>query len=211
MANILFSTAQIGDAYAPSLNAAFQQIYEESGIKPVVLSPLGGERTIAQEKSVGGTGASDHVKKRAVDINNQRQLRNWNQTRFLAIMAQHGWHNVTEAGTPFQNEPWHFANQSSTPAGGNVNPINNETSELMSFKLAYVTDNNGNLYTLFDLVHGRYDQTRDAGVANLWDLLYMPSGVSAQNFGSTAPNGSLGTLLTNGAFVHEAWPWKPKD
>lgn len=137
MAAIVYSTAQIGDAYAPSLNAAFTQIYQESGIKPIVLSPLGGERTLAQEKSVGGTAASDHVKKRAVDIDNQRQLRNWNQARFLAIMAFWGWRNVTEGGTPFTKEPWHFANQSSQPAGGGAVPINTEQKVLDMIGLVY--------------------------------------------------------------------------
>lgn len=156
MATILYSTEDIGDAYAPSLNAAFTQIFAESGIKPQVLAPVGGARTSAQEKALGGTDASDHVKKRAVDINNQRELRNWNQARFLAIMASFGWHNVTEQGTPFPTEPWHFANQSSTPTGGGSTPIDTDKEDEDMEIIVHVSDTSGKTTKI-----GQYYYVRD--------------------------------------------------
>jgi len=123
MATIIYSTEDIGDAYAPSLNAALEEIHAASGIIPSVLSPLGGLRTLAQELALHGSPQSDHVKGRAVDINNQRQLRNWNEPKFLAILAAHGWHNIQIDGAPFPAEPWHFANHSTVPASEGSHPI----------------------------------------------------------------------------------------
>lgn len=114
---------------------------------------------------------------------------------------------------PLTNDPNHCRVSPGTETVAlNVAGLDNSTTipeDLMSFKLGYVTDNNGKLYTLFDLVHGRYDQTRDQGTADLWDLLYMPPGVNAQDFGSPASNGSLAILLSGGGFVQQKWPWAP--
>lgn len=123
-----------------------------------------------------------------------------------------------DRGLPYLGHSPYFGNQvlaGVSPASIGQTPIDNggapaaAPEDLMSFKLGYVTDNNGALYTLFDLTHGRYAQTRDQAVANLWDLLYMPPGVPAQDFGSPASNGSLAVLLSGGGFVSEPWPWKP--
>lgn len=117
MATILFNGEDIGDAYAPSLNAAFRELYLASGRAPLVKSPLGGRRTLWQAIRLGTGSRSDHYKGRAVDIDNQRWFRNWNEPRFLGILAKHGWRNVQINGDPFPREPWHFANQSAHPAG----------------------------------------------------------------------------------------------
>lgn len=125
MATILFNAEDIGDAYAPSLNAAFRELYLASGQAPRVKAPLGGKRTLAQALAVPGAAGrnSDHFKGRAVDIDNQRWFRNWNETRFLAILAKYGWHNVQINGRPFPSEPWHFANQSTIPQGSSGIPL----------------------------------------------------------------------------------------
>jgi hypothetical protein len=117
MAVILFNGEDIGDAYAPSINAAFRELYLASGMAPRVKSPLGGRRTLAQAIKLGTGARSDHYKGRAVDIDNQRWFRNWNEARFISILAKYGWRNVQIDGRPFPLEPWHFANQSTRPAG----------------------------------------------------------------------------------------------
>jgi hypothetical protein len=117
MATILFNGEDIGDAYAPSLNAAFRELYLAAGRPPIVKSPLGGKRTLWEAIKLGTGARSDHYKGRAVDIDNQRWFRNWNEARFISILAKYGWRNVQIDGRPFPLEPWHFANQSSRPAG----------------------------------------------------------------------------------------------
>lgn len=123
-------TVQIGDNYGPSLNAAFAQLRTESGIIPLVLAPYGGTRTPAQETAIHGPADSDHVKQRAVDINNQRIIRNWNEPRFLIIMSAHGWYNMTVTGQPFPTEPWHFATHSTTPTDTHVQPLPNKETTM---------------------------------------------------------------------------------
>lgn len=126
MAAIAHSTENIGDAYAPSLNAAFADLASAFGFWPVVLAPYGGARTVAEQRAINPAISpllSDHVKGRAVDINNQRSFRNVNQKLFLSILANHGWRNVQVNGAPFTAEPWHFANQSTNPAGGDATPL----------------------------------------------------------------------------------------
>jgi hypothetical protein len=122
MATIWGSSEDIGDAYAPSLNAALQQLSRESGTRPVVLSPYGGLRTLAQQRAispgVANPASSDHVKGRGVDISNYAAIqRVIGLTRFKAVMAEFGWRNIQIDGKPFPSEPWHYANHSTTPAG----------------------------------------------------------------------------------------------
>lgn len=125
LAPILFNGETIGAAYAPSLNAAFAELYELSGIKPEVRAPYGGARTADEQRQINpGQTVSDHVKERAVDIWNHQLIRNRiGSARFVAVLASRGWRNVQINGAPFPDEPWHFANQSSTPQGGNATVI----------------------------------------------------------------------------------------
>lgn len=118
----------ISAAAAPSINAAFAQIHAESDIKPIVLHPYGGARTKAECIHEGLSWTiSDHYEaaagRAAVDIDNQEQLRHWNQARFLQIMADHGWHNMTTTGAPFPKEPWHFAKHGITTTGDGTSPL----------------------------------------------------------------------------------------
>jgi len=119
---------------APSLNAAFAQIHAESGIKPIVLRDYGGARTEAQQAHLVSIGESDTMNSdhredalpghAAADIDNQVKLRAWNEGRFVQIMADHGWHNMTNTGAPFPKEPWHFATHNPiTTASTNVHPL----------------------------------------------------------------------------------------
>lgn len=126
---------------APSLNAAFEQIHAESGIKPIVLHPYGGGRTEAQQAHLVSIGKSDTMNsdhredfegRAAADIDNQHQLRAWNEARFLQIMADHGWHNMTTSGKPFPTEAWHFAVHGISPAAINTQPLTEEDDDMSS-------------------------------------------------------------------------------
>ncbi len=124
---IIYSAETIGDAYAPSLNAAFAQLRAASGITPVVLRPYGGDRTLAEQRAISPAvrdpSTSDHVKGRAVDIDNHRALRNKLGGWFELILASHGWRNIDLSGRPFPSEPWHFASRTPAAAGGNPQPL----------------------------------------------------------------------------------------
>ncbi len=132
LAPILYSTETINAEAAPSLNAAFAQIFKESGIKPRVLAPVGGGRTEAQQAHLVDTGQSDTMNsdhredfpdRAAADIDNQVALRAWNNDRFERIMADHLWFNMTNDGEPFPREPWHFARHHVTTSGGGTTPL----------------------------------------------------------------------------------------
>lgn len=115
MAIIANTSEDIGDAYVTSINAAFAELKARSGIQPKVLSPYGGRRTLAEQKyispAVSNPASSDHPKGRAVDIDNQRTLRNAiSSATFEGILANHGWRNIDLSGHAFPSEPWHFAN-----------------------------------------------------------------------------------------------------
>lgn len=127
MTTIIYSSEDIKDAYAPSLNAAFRAVYEASGIAPRVVAPYGAWSSPAIDRAYGIKGrgpASDHYKGRAVDIANYAAIASAiGLSRLKAIMAAHGWRNVQVNGDDFSSEPWHYANHSSTPAGGAGIPI----------------------------------------------------------------------------------------
>lgn len=115
--------SRLAVAYAPSWLSAAAELEAEFGFAPQISitkgQPIGAYRTAAEQASLpGAAGAafSDHTKGRAVDIGNQRSFRNINETQFIGILAKHGWHNVNTQGDRFPSEPWHFANQSSSPA-----------------------------------------------------------------------------------------------
>lgn len=115
---------RLASAYAPSWLAASAVLKARFGFAPIVSvtdgKPLGAYRTRAQQRSLSPASPdlSDHCKGRACDIGNQRAFRNIDEADFIAILAEHGWHNVNTSGNPFPSEPWHFANQSASPAGG---------------------------------------------------------------------------------------------
>lgn len=116
--------SRLARAYAPSWLAAVRDLTAAFGFAPRITvtngEPIGAYRTRAQQQAVSpGTSPdlSDHCKGRAVDITNQRAFRTRDQARFLRILADHGWKNVNTSGHSFPSEPWHFANQSATPAG----------------------------------------------------------------------------------------------
>lgn len=127
MSTILYNTENIGDAYAPSLNAAFEEIYQASGVKPRVIAPYGAASSPAIDRAHGIKGRgpnSDHYKARAVDIANYAWIERVIGRRELqAILARHGWDNVQSNGDPFPTEPWHFANRSVRPQGGTATPL----------------------------------------------------------------------------------------
>lgn len=128
LAPIINSSESIALAYAPSLNAAFVELWQHFGFWPEVREPLGGARTYAEQLQLvredsRNTMSSDHLKGRAVDIWNHQRFRNAGVSAFIQILAAHGWRNVQVNGRPFPSEPWHFANQSATPAGGMAIPI----------------------------------------------------------------------------------------
>ncbi len=136
---------------APSLNAAFGQVRVESGIKPIVLRDLGGARTKAQQAYLVASGQSDTMNsdhredfpsRAAVDIDNIDRFLAWNATRFKQIMADHGWHNMTNTGAPFPKEDWHYAKHGITPAGGTVTPLpesNQEDNAMYAFSYTSAT------------------------------------------------------------------------
>lgn len=169
MAIIVFNSEDIGDAYAPSINAAFSELFQASGVVPRVLSPYGGFRTIAQQRAISpgvtNPASSDHVKGRAVDINNHRTFRNWNTSRFLAILGKYGWRNVQISGAPFPTEPWHFANQSSNPQGSAGVPLAGSGSATPGFDYAllrrqredgmYVKGSAAQVYVVFTDANGK--------------------------------------------------------
>ena len=130
LATIIYNTETIGAAYAPSLNAAFKELYRLSGIKPVVRAPYGGSRTLAEQRIISpGQTTSDHLKQRGVDIWNHQAIRNRiGNAKFIAVLWLFGWKNVQVNGAPFPSEPWHFANQSSTPQNGTTRPFPNTPS-----------------------------------------------------------------------------------
>ena len=104
------SNEHMSALHAPSFNAASEALERAFGFAPVVLSPLGGARTLAQCKSLGIVG--DHYEGSAfaaADIDNQRRFRNMNEALFEQIMHQYGWRNIDTLGRPFGREPWHFA------------------------------------------------------------------------------------------------------
>ncbi len=117
---------------ADSLNAAFLEIYQVSGIKPRVLRTDGGARTKLQCDRRGLSWTiSDHWEgawiergRAAVDIDNQREIRNKiGDAKFESIMRNHGWENVTVTGDDFPQEPWHFATRKSWLAGLDIEPL----------------------------------------------------------------------------------------
>lgn len=117
----------INARHAPSIEAAFKELYKASGIVPIV-SQGGGSRTLAEAIAVGTGAASDHYQdnakgRAAVDINNQRTFRNWNEPVFEATLAKWGWRNITIDGVPFPSEPWHFANHDIIPAALDIKPF----------------------------------------------------------------------------------------
>lgn len=127
MATIVYNAENIADAYAPSLNAAFVDLYNASGIRPRVIAPYGAWSSAAIDAAYGikGRGSgSDHYKGRAVDIYNWSDIANRiTLTRMKAILAARGWRNIQVNGDAFPTEPWHYANHSSTPAGSGGTPI----------------------------------------------------------------------------------------
>lgn len=109
----------INSRHAPSIEAAFRELLEASGIMPIVSSG-GGSRNLADAIAVGTGAASDHYEsnakgRAAIDLYNQRAFRNWDEPRFESIMARYGWWNITIGGDPFPSEPWHFANHDPDP------------------------------------------------------------------------------------------------
>lgn len=141
LAPIIYNSETISARHAPSLNAAFKELFEASGIKPRVLTPDGGARTKEECIALGlDWRLSDHYEdspkgRAAIDLDNQRTFRNWNEPLFLAIMAKHGWHNIQINGLPFPSEPWHFANHDASPqqAGTPGRPLEKEEDPMYSF------------------------------------------------------------------------------
>lgn len=116
---------------ADSLNAAFLEIYQASGIKPKVLRTKGGARTKQECIDLGLSWTiSDHWEgawvergRAAADIDNHREIRNKIGDAFESIMRKHGWENVTVTGADFPEEPWHFATRKSWLAGLDITPL----------------------------------------------------------------------------------------
>lgn len=101
----------VGALHAPSLNAAFRELYKASGIKPWV-RPGGGDRTPAEQARINpGQVVSDHVKGRAKDTWNWAAIAAViGMKRMRAILRKWGWDNIQINGVPFPQEPWHDAN-----------------------------------------------------------------------------------------------------
>lgn len=140
--------SRLAVAYAPSWLAAAAELEAAFGFPPEISitngHPIGAYRTVAEQASLpGAAGAaySDHTKGRAVDIGNQRRFRNIDEVRFIAILAAHGYFNVGSGGHPFPQEPWHFANQSATPAGAGTLITTPEQENTML--LIYILDSEG--------------------------------------------------------------------
>lgn len=135
LAPIIYNTESISARHAPSLNAAFKELFDLSGIRPRVLSPDGGARTKEECIALGlDWSLSDHYEdspkgRAAFDLDNQRTFRNWNGPLFVATLAKYGWRNIQINGQPFPSEPWHFANHDITPAGSTGAPFPNTESE----------------------------------------------------------------------------------
>lgn len=138
---IIYNNATINARFSAAINGAFKELFAASGIRPVVYAGWetsdgipGGSRTLLEAIRAGSGPRSNHYENNpyaAVDINNQRQFRNWDEGRFLAILAKWGFHNVQINGAPFPSEPWHFANQSDNPisqAGEIGEPIGDDMS-----------------------------------------------------------------------------------
>jgi len=125
LAPIVYNVETIGAIYAPSLNGAFKELYRLSGIKPRVLAPYGGYRTLADQQKINpNQTVSDHLLGRAVDIDNQGAIRTKiGSSLFVSTLRKFGWRNVQVNGALFPSEPWHFANQSSVPAGSGGTPL----------------------------------------------------------------------------------------
>lgn len=145
LAPITHSKETIGAEHAESLNAAFAEIFGLCDFWPVVLTPYGGARTVAEQEKINPNISpllSDHVKRRAVDINNQRAIRNKiGSIKFEAIMAKHGWHNMQVNGKPFPLEPWHFATHAAGHLPNPKPPIHTiENEDPMTDSIYYVSD-----------------------------------------------------------------------
>lgn len=148
LARIINMNATVRAEMAPSLNAAFSEIHDACNLWPVVLNQAetaaagigpavsGGSRTLEESYAAGSGPSSDHYEDNAlghaaVDINNQRTLRNILGTRFESILAAHGWRNIDISGNPFPVEPWHFANHDS---------ISQAASAISAISLERLTD-----------------------------------------------------------------------
>jgi hypothetical protein len=146
LAPILYSNATVSAPHAPSINAAFKELYDLCGIKPQVLNAAeseaagfgyisGGSRDLAQSNAAGTGAASDHFESNAehhaaVDINNQRAFRNaLGDAVFEGVLAKHGWHNITIDGAPFPTEPWHFANHDAVPQRASLDTTTFDNTE----------------------------------------------------------------------------------
>ena len=138
LAPIIYNNETIQARYAPSLNAAFKELRAASGITPIVTAPDGGARTAAEQQALASVAQwwlSDHYEDNsqgyaAIDLYNQRAFRNWDEARFIQIMANRGWLNIDISGNPFPSEPWHFANHGRYAlAGGSATLIDESTGD----------------------------------------------------------------------------------
>lgn len=198
LAPILYSNATISGRHAPSLNAAFKELFAASRIKPQVLNTAesiaagltpvsGGSRTLAESILAGSGAASDHYENNAAghaaaDINNQRDLRNaLGDDRFEAILAGHGWHNIQIDGSPFPTEPWHFANHDATPqtAGLDSTPFDNAEEDDMKI---YEREVNSGVFGLG--YPGGWIDIDNKTIPNTRDVLTQAFGAPIQQFGA---------------------------
>lgn len=187
LAPIIYNAETISARHAPSLNAAFQELYQASGIYPIVQTPDGGARTKAECIALGlDWSLSDHYEdspkgRAAVDIWNQRAFRNAiGDARFEGILAKWGWRNIQINGAPFPSEPWHFANHDPAPiipASLHTEPISSTEQEIDMTQLNYLAliDDKGKR-----IKYGIFGQTIPGGCEITTDVL------TAQAYGDLA-------------------------
>lgn len=200
--------SRLAKAYAPSWLKASDELEAAFGFRPRLTvtggQPIGGYRTTAQQESLPGAAGvqySDHPKGRGADIANHGRFRNINEVLFLQILANNGWRNVNTAGRPFPSEPWHFANQSSNPAGGGT-PIIVEEDDMNETKYYYKTEG-GTEYGIFGAQYpGGFEISTSEGTGQAWGKLYgKPDGSPWGTLDATV----WSTLKAEAKVLNERW------
>lgn len=143
-----------------NFTGANKDLKKAFGLGMRVLTPSGGGRTPAQQQAMFDAGQtdtrpanSDHVKYRAIDIDNQRTFRNANEAKFLAILKAWGWRQTVS------DEPWHFVNdEKNRTAPVDPNP---------RYQVYYCTDGIGKGWW-YVVGNGKIQRTRIPAKKNLW-------------------------------------------